>query len=819
MAGENPCIEAMTKAAKAAGIELTVDDMEAISTGTMRTLRRELGRLNAARAGAAGDVTADALVRMRDRVLATLTHDALLAKRRIALAVERNLANRATIDAHPDGPARGLLSLLIKDKADRGRTLSVEDRARAIGRAANAQLVDSFERVAPGWLGLQDQPGASSAMVRAMFGEDLSRWADLSPELRAELRAGADAWRAVTDNLRERFNLAGGDIGRLMNWALPMSHSAERVRLRGVDEWVADVLPLLDRSQYLNVDGSPMSTAQVKELLYAAHDTISTGGVVDAPRFGPGMIAKRHADPRVLFFKDADSWLRYHERYSDRTVAGIMAGHIDGLARDIALVEVLGPNPHNAYKQMRATLEAGGATGRELTYVDNVFAHLTGEAARVEWQSLARFAQNVRNVQVAAKLGGAVLSSVTDFASALVTGHFNRLPFMQHIRNTITALNSLSVDDVRLAQRAGLGLDAMIGEINRWTDETMGGGWTGKTASAVIRASGLQALTEANRRAFSVTMMSALGDLSRKPWAALEAADVARLEGYGFTAGDWTALSRVALEDWGGGNSTMLTPTAIGRLTDDALGATGAAAARMRNELVSKTLGMILSEESYAIVTPGVRERAFMIGGLKKGTPAGELARSVWLFKSFPVAVIAKHWMRGWGRPTAGGRAAYLASYFVGSTVLGAVALQFKDVAKGREPREMDTRAFWSAAFLQGGGAGIFGDFLFSDQSRFGRSVVETAVGPIGSLVGDVYDLTLGNMHEAARGEPTDAGAEALRFVQANTPGMSLWYARTALDHLIFHELQEYMSPGYLARMKRRVKEETGQGFWWTPGR
>lgn len=150
--------------------------------------------------------------------------------------------------------------------------------------------------------------------------------------------------------------------------------------------------------------------------------------------------------------------------------------------------------------------------------------------------------------------------------------------------------------------------------------------------------------------------------------------------------------------------------------------------------------------------------------------------------------------------------------------MLGALVLQLKDVTKGKKPRDMDTRAFWSAAFLQGGGAGIFGDFIFSDQSRFGRSIVETAVGPIGSLVGDVYDLTLGNVHQAARGDSTDAGAEVVRFVTANTPRASLWYTRTALDHLVFHQLQECMSPGYLGRMRRRVKEETGQGFWWQPG-
>ena len=163
-----------------------------------------------------------------------------------------------------------------------------------------------------------------------------------------------------------------------------------------------------------------------------------------------------------------------------------------------------------------------------------------------------------------------------------------------------------------------------------------------------------------------------------------------------------------------------------------------------------------------------------MIGNLKRSTAVGEFARSLWLFKSFPVGVIAKHWMRGWGQRTAGGKAAYLASYLVGSTVLGALAVQLKDLAKGREPREMDVPSFWVAAFLQGGGASIFGDFALNDQSRFGRSFTESLLGPVGATIGDVYDLSGGNVHQAARGESTDAGAEAVRFVQSNTPGMSL---------------------------------------------
>ncbi|MGE0373107.1 MAG: hypothetical protein AB7Q01_14665 [Gammaproteobacteria bacterium] len=757
---------------------------------------------------------------LAQRVEAHLMHKQQLAQRRLALAIERQVQNRVIVSTHPEGGVRGLLSLLIKDKADRGATLSIEDRARAITRAGMSQMVDIFDTFADrlsSW-GLRNDSPYTRALVKAFFGEDTSTYAH---DIARAAKAGAERWEQVAGELRERFNLAGGDIGLIDNWAIPQSHAQERVRLRGVDAWVNDVLPLLDRARYTNVDGSTMSTKQVKELLYGSWETIATGGLArlqPGTYRGPGMVANRHQHPRILHFENADAWLKYHHRYGEKSILGTLTAHVEGLAREVALLEVLGPNPRHAFTLLLDEQRVAGAPESAVRYLQNVFAHLTGEANRVEWHTLARFAQGARNLQTAAKLGGAVLSSVTDFASSLVTARFNRLPFMQHARNVLTALDPRVQADVRLAQRAGIGLDAMLGELNRWADDSLGGGWSAKLAQGVMRASGLQALTEANRRAFSVTMMSTMGHLSRTPWESLHAADRAHLTSYGLTPADWRVLSRVTLEDWGGGNHTMLTPHAIAGLTEDALGATGADATRLRNDLVAKTLGMILSEESYAVVTPGVRERALMIGNLKKGTAAGEIARSLWLFKSFPVAVIAKHWMRGWGQRTVGGKAAYLASYLVGSTVLGALAVQLKDLAKGREPRETDTPQFWSAAFLQGGGASLFGDFALSDQSRYGRSFTESLLGPLGSSVADVYDLTLGNVHQAARGEPTDAGAEAVRFVQANTPGMSLWYARAALDHLMFHQLQEYVSPGYLRRMRRRVREETGQDFWWTPG-
>ena len=63
-----------------------------------------------------------------------------------------------------------------------------------------------------------------------------------------------------------------------------------------------------------------------------------------------------------------------------------------------------------------------------------------------------------------------------------------------------------------------------------------------------------------------------------------------------------------------------------------------------------------------------------------------------------------------------------------------------------------------------------------------------------------------------------NAGAELVRFVKGNLPGASLWYSKGAFDHLIFHQLQEYFSPGYLAKMRSRSLREFGQRYWWEPG-
>src|SRR3546814_6602097 len=92
-------------------------------------------------------------------------------------------------------------------------------------------------------------------------------------------------------------------------------------------------------------------------------------------------------------------------------------------------------------------------------------------------------------------------------------------------------------------------------------------------ATGTLRASGLIAMTEARKRAFGVTYMSALGQIAKDApnLAAIAKHDPRILLSKGITDTDFAVSKRAPAEDWGSGNDTMLTPEAIYRIPDPAL--------------------------------------------------------------------------------------------------------------------------------------------------------------------------------------------------------------------------------------------------------
>lgn len=638
-----------------------------------------------------------------------------------------------------------------------------------------------------------------------------------------EAQAGAKAWLEVTEALRQRFNAAGGDVGRLDYGYLPQAHDEMRVLARGRDRWAQDVLPMLDRSRYLNEDGSRMTDAQVLDVLRGAWETISSDGAnksTPGAFKGSGARANRGSDSREIHFKDGEAYLTYQAQFGTGSMYDAMIGHIGGLSRDIGLVERYGPNPEaQARLQFDLAREADGKReGFFGQLAENVagpeaqWAVLSGASGTPRYARPAAIFQHARNIETFGKLQGAVLSSITDLGTYAVTAGFNRLPYFDAIANIGRAATS---DAREFLNAHGLIAESMISDLNRWSGENVAQSWSGRIASATMRLSLMNAWTDTLRRGFQLTMMQAVGRMRSKAWGALTEWDRYRLQSHGITPEDWLLIQQAPTTTHRG--SEFVTP--------DGIYSTGDPRAA---EVVAKYLGMISDESEVAVLNPDLTTRAIVTGGgAQAGTAGGEAARAVAQFKSFPIAMISRHWRRMMdtpdgleGAPMTANRLAYAGAMMASLTMLGAIAFQSKQVVSGKDPVDMTTPKFWLRSVSQGGGLGFYGDLLLGDTTD-DRAPLETMARLGGPLVGsapDLYELTKGNIDEMIAGKPTHAAAEGIRFARSHLPLVNLWYAKTALDHAGLHAMQEAVSPGYLARIKNKQRKDWGGEYWWEPG-
>lgn len=796
------CIEAVAQAIGRSLNPIEVQTIEARIVEQMKQLSRKdpagwqqmtkEARLRAAAAEAGRDVTATAAKQKQRVALTIISHD-------------RVMNRYASLRSEGKKPFAAV-----------GRILDDASRyARGVSNEYFSGLMDTFNAVHPRFLGMIEDAHEAGALVREIFGEATGN---------AVAAKGARAWLDTVEAMRARFNAAGGDIARLDYGYLPQPHDDVRVARAGQAKWVDDILPLLDRSRYVDENGLRLNDAQMADMLNKAWDTIATGGLnklEPGKSQGHGMRANRGSEHRVIHFKDAASYLEYAQNYNRGGILSAMQGHVSRLANDIALVEEFGPNPETQFRYLHDTARKSGEAdlvGPYLVRTAEMWDVLTGKAGQAVNVRLAEIAQGARNVEVFGKLGSAFVSSITDLPTYFVTSGFHRLGVADPLINLV---RSFGKDTADYANRAGLVADSIISDMNRWAEGNIGKGWTAKLANATMKASLLEAWTDAIRRGFSVTMMGAVGKMTRGTWAALDAGDKLRLQNRGVTETDFRVWQLATPEKWRG--SDMLTLQAVRGIDNATLQAAGLTV-RDQNRAVARLLGTIADESEFASLGQDLNTRAAISRGTQKGTIAGEFLRSLALFKGFPLAMISRHWGRAsemWHSGDKASAVAYGAALSTGLTIFGAIAVQLKDLLNGKDPRDMSTPKFWGAAFAQGGGVGIFGDILYTGMGGQNRAGVPNWMNLAGPVVGSAFeaaDLTVGNLGEAIRGKETHAGAEAVRFARSHAPFVNLWYAKSAIDHAGLQDLQEYLSPGYLQRMRERAHKDWGQDFWWRPG-
>lgn len=819
---------------KAAGRQLTDDEVRAIFERIHRAaLDIKAGRASVADVTAGKKITqavgaqGDGIIKQAAlRASQELEAEAALKSRQDALQV---LKLKARVDDVERLVAQGYKDLdaiektITRDYSGKFNMESLEQRVAGHKSYFSRKLMSTWDAMGDDFLGFFQDRNKLRNLLRELRGEDSGD---------ALAKKGAKAFHEVAEEARTTFNEAGGNIGRLDDWGHPQHHSQEKVAAVGRDAWVDAILPMLDRGRYVDDVGTPWPEPELRQFLGKAWDTIATNGHSkdEVGGFkGSGKRANRHAEHRQIHFNDADSTIAYWEQFGERTAVEILSGHIEVMARDIAFVEHFGPNPNLTFQTLRdmalkraTTSDPTGTTKYEARArkLDKKWDYWSGRGTSIDNLTVKKVADGLAHLNTAGKLGGAFMASLFgDKPMMEAVAHMNNLPAFKRWQAEIALLNPANKADRRMLQTQGLMLESVRSGLMRFGDDLGGSSFTGKMANAVMRVTGMQAINDIRKGAFGLSLMSAIGNevAAGKAFSALADSDVRTLRNYGITEADWNVW-RMATLDQVGGVDNVLTPDAISRVQ-------GVSEAAKRNAIV-KLLGAVNTESEFAIVTPGWKERAQFYSGLagERGTVMGEVARSVLQFKSFPWAFLQRGIDAVANQDTAASKAGMTAYLITSTTLAGAMLMQTREMLAGKDPKPMldekDWWKFWGQAFIAGGALGIYGDFLYGvTETRYGSGPIEALSGP---TVGPLLELGLVQPLKAIQanveGKESHLGAQTLQDLKGFLPGGNIWYTKTALDHMVWQNVMESLSPGYLASMRQRTQRQTGQYWWWAPG-
>lgn len=745
-------------------------------------------------------------------------------------------------------PLDAVQNTIARDYSGRVNVESIEQKAAGERDYFNSRLQSVWDALGSDYLGFFQDKAKLLDLVRELRGEDTGN---------ALAKRGAKAFHEVAEEARKVFNENGGAIGRLDDWGMPQHHSQEKVSnaantpdpAANRTKWSEDILPLLDRDRYVDeITGQKWSDADMVEFLGKAWDTIATNGhgtATPGEFSGAGKRANRHAEHRQIHFKDAESVIEYWERYGDKTAVEILTNHVDTMARDIAFVEKFGPNPNTTYQTLRDTAlrDATLADPRKTVELegravglDNLYNYASGNTKPTYRRWLRNTADGISNLNTGGKLGGAAIASFFgDKPMMEAVSSMNNLPVMQRWMTELSLLNPANAGDRRLLQTQGLMVDSVRSGLQRFYEGLGQSSFTGRIANAVMRVTGMTAINDIRKGAFGLSLMSEIGNQINlgKTFDQLADSDVRALRNWGISKVEWDTWKLAQLDTMAGVDH-VLTPESISRIPDDALRAANVigqvdgpeVAAAARRAAIVKLLGAVNTESEFAIVTPGWKERASFYGAQQRGTVPGELMRSVLQFKAFPWAFFQRGMDAVANMDGATSKAVMTSWLILSTTAAGMMVMQVRDTLAGKDPKKMwpdgnyDKFKFWGQAFIQGGALGIYGDFLSgAGRNRYGSGILESMAGP---SLGPLLELGLVQPVEAIKnkmeGKETHLAAKSLQDIKGFVPGNNIWYARAAMDHLVWQRAMEAMSPGYLSTIRQRTMKDSQQDWWWRPG-
>ena len=655
-----------------------------------------------------------------------------------------------------------------------------------------------------------------------------------------------------SEMVRQQLNDRGANIGKMWGYVVRQSHDPYLVRdaakvLNKQDiptdpkleakydqnynknfmAWKEFVMDKLDK------DRTFADTNDIDEFMLFAYNSLVRNDSLksDGAEFTFGArttknVAKSAQMKRVLHFKDADSWFEYNEMFG---VGNLNESFFSGLTtagRNIGIMDTLGTKPAQNFEKIRKAVATRlAAEGRDAGQVnaqqyEKFMAVIDGSIYSVENFALAKYSAIARTVASTAKLGGAVISAASDLAQYGAEMKYQGKSFLGGMAEALGSLFKVknTKDKKEIAEALGHMADSVIYDNSGrfQVGDNLSKGWT-NVQRTFFKYNLLSWWTNTLKEGAMLSMANYFAKQKSIEFDNLNPALKNLFNQYNIDKTRWNIIRSVAMEKAEDGTE-FISVKNLENITDQQAkliaGLDNASDREIRiikDKFKSSVSGMLLDRTTYAVIEPDAKVKGIMTQGFMAGTTLGEAIRFIGQFKAFPMSIIYKTLSREASFWRAGNKArsiSGISSILVTSTLLGYLSMTAKDALKGRTARDPLKPKTFLAAFLQGGGLGIYGDVLFQ-ETRTGGEIAASMLGPV-PLTG--FDVIQGIKY-GVTGEGGKAARQAYKTISTNIPFLNLFYVKTAFDYLIGYQMMETMNPGVLKRMEKRMEKDYNQEF------
>lgn len=815
------CIQAVQMAAQKIGKTLTAADMRGLESKIYEA-RKQIAKqdIDAYRTM----TTEEQLTKAGERVVNDAIHAAIKKRQRAELTVlakaeKQRVMGEMMASGLDEMEALRRYTAFVSD--GKGGVQSMESLSNGISNYYLGKIPSFFQLMQESsFAGIEVSGKNSMDYVKESFGIDSGN------------PLAKKAWKEVESARKEmidHFNRKGGDVAPLANYRNPQAMYAYSIARKGGKDgevFIHDMMQWVDRSEYVNPDGTMMDDAQMKAFLKEAFVTLKTDGANKPIGQGGGAssVANRMKAHRQIHYKSPEAYMASMQKYGAGNLDDQIRGSIDSMAGDIALVEKFGPNAIHEFNQSYA--DAVSKTGKTDTLLKSAFDSLSGQTS-VQNVAVAHWFGEVRAAMVASRLGSMLISQLADSATAQAVTRSLNIPTSE----LMGWLGKMTDSDAReMARLHGLGLESALNHISRFTSDASTSGFFGKAATVVPTIQGANLWTRTWRQAFGVMLEAKLGDMATKyaDWTSVPEGDRLRLEAFGIKDTDFAIWKLAQPTEFKG--SKILGPDAIERIpTADLRQALGlksnAQAEAARQEAAMRLVSFTVEQSHQAVLQPGALSQAVLAG--ERGNWIGEIGKTLTQFKSFPMAFIRQMVIERADFQAAGYNPWVFRAKMLGvTTVLGGMALVLNDVLSGKDPRKIwdsNDKAvamkFGYQAMMKGGGLGFAGDLIDTFKNTSENPWQAAGIlGPVGGyVVGSVAPTAVHGISALATQDEKaikQFNKSAYDSIKGITPGQNLWFIKGVLHNVLLDDAQELASPGYKDRARQRAMQNNGNQYW-----